>query len=63
MLASNAAGDQKWEHAVVSCMDSHDKIWARVKVRCNREYSVVKTDAIEQCYGSLYFKIKRKLTQ
>ena len=54
-------GTYKWERAIVSCMNHGEKIWARIKVRGNREYAVVQTDQTEQCYGTHYLKIKSKL--
>ena len=61
MLASNAKGELKWEHAIVSNMDSGGMVWARIKVRGNREYAVVKTDEIEQAYGIKYFAVKGEI--
>ena len=60
MLARGGAKGTKWEYAVVSCMDHGNLVWARVKARQNREFAVVRTDEIEQGYGTCYYKIKKE---
>ena len=48
----------KWEHAVISNMDFGGCVWARIRARGNREYSVMTTVGKTECYGTDYYVIK-----